>query len=53
MIDRYEIFLCIMALWLYLPVGAVEDVADRWHICQDGSIQWIPSERLPHEDHWK
>lgn len=46
-----KFFLCIMALWLYLPVGAVENVADRWHICQDGSIQWIPSERLPHEDH--
>lgn len=42
---------CMIVLWFCLPVRAAESAIDRWSICSDGSIQWVPNERLPHDDH--
>ena len=48
---RMKLLWCMIVLWFCLPVGAAESAIDRWSICSDGSIQWVPNERLPHDDH--
>lgn len=44
-------FLILISFLLAVSFAAVAQPQDRWTIQPDGSIQWVPVQNLPHEDH--